>query len=81
MHLTVQAAEGNYDVHVGPADYVTQQGFSFAAGDQVEIVGSKVELNGTMAVIAREVRKGDKVLSLRDKQGIPLWSRGRRTGM
>ena len=81
VHLAVQAAEGKYDVHVGPSGYVTQQGFRFAEGDQVEIVGSKVELNGTVAVIAREVRKGDKVLSLRDKQGIPLWSRGRRAGM
>lgn len=80
VHLTVQASEGTYDVHVGPAAYLTQQGFSFAEGDQVEIVGSKMDFNGAPAVIAREVKRGDKVLSLRDKQGIPLWSRGRGAG-
>ena len=80
VHIALQAAEGNYDVHIGPAAYLTQQSFSFAKGDQVEIVGSQVELNGAPAVIAREVKKGGKVLSLRDKQGVPLWSRGRRAG-
>lgn len=78
VHLTLQAPDGNYDVHVGPSAYVSQQGFTFAQGDKVEVVGSKVEINGTKTLIAREIRKDGKVLALRDKQGFPLWSRGPR---
>ncbi len=78
VHFTLQSADQKYDVHVGPSAYLESQGFTFAEGDQVEVVGSKVEFNGSPALIAREVKKDGKVLSLRDKQGFPLWSRGRR---
>ncbi len=78
LHLTVQSADQKYDVHVGPSTYVDSSGFKFAEGDQVEVVGSKVDVNGAPALIAREIRKDGKVLSLRDKQGFPLWSGGRR---
>lgn len=78
VHLTLQVAGEKYDVHLGPAAYVESKGFKFAEGDQVEVVGSKVEMNGAPALIAREVTKDGKVLSLRDKQGFPLWSGGRR---
>ena len=76
VHLTVQSGEQKYDVHVGPSAYVESQGFKFAQGDQVEVVGSKVEMNGATALIAREIKKDGKMLSLRDKQGFPLWSGG-----
>ena len=33
---------------------------------------------GSEAIIAREVKKGGETLVLRDAQGIPQWSRGRR---
>lgn len=77
IHLTVESKKGvRYDVHVGPAAYVEKNGFAFAAGDQVEVVGSEVAYNGNRALIAREIKKDNKVLALRDKQGLPLWSGG-----
>jgi hypothetical protein len=76
IHLTVESEGVKYDVHLGPAAYVERNGFTFAAGDQVEIVGSEVVYNGTKALIAREIEKGEKKLTLRDKQGFPLWSGG-----
>jgi hypothetical protein len=58
---------------------VSSQGFSFAKGDQVEVIGSRVRMDSTDGVIAREIKKDDKVLTLRDAQGFPKWSRaGRR---
>lgn len=76
-HLTLKAESGTMDVHVGPSAYVSKQGFSFAAGDQIEVVGSKVTLAGNGALIAREIKKDGKTLVLRDAQGIPKWSGGR----
>lgn len=53
-------------------------GFSFRPGDEVEVLGSKVKLGNSEAVIAREIKKEDKRLMLRDAQGIPQWAGGRR---
>mgnify|MGYP005809947683 CR=1 FL=1 len=77
-HLLLKTDSENFDVHVGPSQYVSRQGFAFAKGDQIEVTGSKVTLAGKEALIARQIKKGDKVLALRDEQGIPKWSRGGR---
>jgi DNA/RNA endonuclease YhcR with UshA esterase domain len=77
-HLMVKTDSGTIDVHVGPSDYVAGQRFSLAQGDQVEVTGSKAKVGGTDILIAREIKKGDKVLTLRNAQGIPKWSRGKR---
>jgi hypothetical protein len=66
------------DVRLGPASFVSGKGFTFAKGDAVEITGSKVSMDGKDAVIAREVVKDGKTLTLRDKMGRPMWSGGRR---
>ncbi len=67
-----------FDVHVGPSSYVQQSQFSFAKGDALEVLGSKVTIAGKETLLAREVTKGERTLVLRDAQGIPMWSRGRR---
>lgn len=77
IHLSLQAANGTYEVHVGPSAYVSQRGFTFLKGDRIEVTGSVVALNGANSLIAREIKKDGKVLSLRDKQGFPAWSRAR----
>jgi hypothetical protein len=77
-HLTLRTNEQTYDVHVGPSAYVAKTGFTFSAGNQIEVTGSKIKVSGTDAIVAREIKKDGKVLTLRDRQGIPKWSRGPR---
>ncbi len=74
IHLMVATASGPVEVHVGPAAYVTSKNFVFAKGDVLTVTGSKVMMGGTEAVLAREITKGDQVLTLRDAKGFPLWS-------
>lgn len=76
-HLLLKTEAGQLDVHVGPSSYVAGQGFTFAKGDQIEVLGSKVKMGSSEALIAREIKKGDKTLVLRNAQGIPEWSGGR----
>ena len=76
-HLVVKFDAETLPVHVGPSAYVEQKGFSFAQGDQIEVTGSKIKFEGNDVIVAREIKKGDMVLTLRNKQGIPAWSRGR----
>ncbi len=74
-HLVVKAGEDVYDVHVGPTWYLTQEKYAFTKGDQVEVTGSRVSYQGGQAIVARQIKKDGKTWTLRDKQGIPLWSR------
>jgi DNA/RNA endonuclease YhcR with UshA esterase domain len=74
-HLTLKTDTETLDVHVGPSWFLTQKEFPLAKGDEVEITGSKVTIGTGTAVVAREVRKDGKTLTLRDSKGVPQWSR------
>ena len=74
LHLVLTVATGVMEVHVGPASFVTSKNVTFATGDAVSVVGSKVRMGGQEVVIAREIKKGDQVLTLRDAKGLPLWA-------
>lgn len=76
LHLILKTGKESLTVLVGPAGFVKDKGFTFAKGDQIEVTGSRVKYNDTDAVIAREIKKGDKTLTLRDEKGVPEWSRG-----
>jgi hypothetical protein len=49
---------------------------AIAKGDTLVLVGSPVIVDDERVFIAREVKKGDSVWTLRDAAGLPLW-RGR----
>jgi hypothetical protein len=74
VHLVLKTATETIDVHLGPTWYVDQQGLAFAAGDKLEVTGSRITYQGKPAIIASEVKKGDQVLKLRDAQGVPAWA-------
>lgn len=75
VHLKLKSDQGIYDVHVGPAFFLSSQQFTFTKGDNLEVIGSKAVVNGHDVLIARQITKGGKILALRNSQGIPLWSR------
>lgn len=77
-HLVLKTEAGPLEVHVGPESYIAAQGFSFALGEEVEVLGSRVKLGSSQALIAREIKQKDKTLVLRNAQGIPQWRGGRR---
>ena len=63
-HLIVKTATETIEVHVGPSDFVTKEGFTFAKGDSIQVLGSKVTIDGKEALISREVTKDGKTLTL-----------------
>jgi len=74
VHLMLKTTSEVIEIHVGPAHYIEQQNFSFAKGDTIEVLGSRVKLGDQDAVIAREITKNGKTLTLRNAQGVPQWS-------
>ena len=75
IYLNLKTDSGTLRVYVGPSSFLESKNFKFAKGDQIEVTGSK--LPNRDAIIAREVKRGDQVLVLRNAQGIPQWSGGR----
>jgi hypothetical protein len=48
-----------------------------AKGDALDILGSRVTIDGEAVLLAREVKTGDNTWTLRDQSGRPLWGGGR----
>lgn len=83
VHMTVETGREKVAVHLGPAWYVDAHPPRLESGDEVEVEGSRVSIDGKPALVAREVRKGGEVLTLRNAAGVPAWAGyggGRRGG-
>ena len=74
LHLTVKIESETVDVYLGPADYLKDFEITFAKGDKLEIIGSKVKFGGVHIVLARQVRRDETTLYLRDAKGKPHWT-------
>lgn len=79
VHLTLKTDKGSIDVHLGPAWYIERQDTKIAAGDKIQVKGSRITYQGKPAIIAAEIHKGDELLVLRDANGIPMWAGWRRS--
>ena len=76
VSLTLRAESALIEVYVGPAWFTKQQNFEFMTGDALSVTGSRVVIGGQNALVARVIKKGDKVLTLRKADGFPLWVKG-----
>lgn len=72
--ITIQIDKETLPVHLGPQWFMERQGNQFNKGEEVEVSGSRVEINGAPAIIATEIKRGDAKLRLRDKDGRPCWA-------
>jgi DNA polymerase III alpha subunit len=73
LQLIVADSKETFEVHLGPADFVDSR-MKFREGNAVEIIGSISNTGQRRVVLAREVKKGDQTLKLRDENGFPLWT-------
>lgn len=80
LHLVIAGDDGTtYEAHLGPAAFAEEQGFVFAEGDRVEVIGVETDWGDTGALLAREVTREGATLTLRDRDGRPQWA-GRAAG-
>ena len=73
-HVSLKTDKETYDVRLGPTPFLSQNNFSIAKGDTLSVAGSKLSIQGTDLLIAREVTKDGKTLTLRNAQGFPAWA-------
>ncbi|MBC8553097.1 MAG: hypothetical protein H8D23_26045 [Candidatus Brocadiales bacterium] len=75
VHLIVKSDEETLSVRLGPEWFMEGKNFTIMPDDKVEIKGHRISDRGEEAIIAAEIKKGDKVLKLREENGLPFWSR------
>ncbi|VEP12301.1 conserved exported hypothetical protein [Hyella patelloides LEGE 07179] len=73
IHLLVNTGEETIEVHLGPSWYLEERDFEIAPEDKIAITGSRIDFNGEQGIIARQLKKGNETLVLRDEYGYPLW--------
>jgi len=74
IHLQLNTKSGNITVHLGPSWYIDNQDIQINKNDEITVTGSRVNYEGEMVIIAKELIKGDEVLTLRDDKGYPYWA-------
>lgn len=74
VHLTLKTASESLVVHLGPIAYLQEQKLTVGEGDGLEIVGSRITIDGAPVLLARTVKKGTQTWTLRDATGKPRWS-------
>lgn len=60
-------------IDVAPNDFITLMGLVLSTGDDLEITGSWVKLDGEDVLLARQIRKQNVVISVRAPNGKPVW--------
>lgn len=63
--LLVNTDQGTVEIHLGPTTFVKERRVEINKGDRVEVIGSRLTVDEPPRVLAREVRKGDSVWTLR----------------
>jgi hypothetical protein len=73
--LMLKQGQQLVEVYAGPAPFFTRQAMTFAKGEPVEVIGSKVQIKGASALLARQIKKGAKTVVVRDEAGKPAWNK------
>ncbi|MDJ0687144.1 MAG: hypothetical protein QNJ41_01410 [Xenococcaceae cyanobacterium MO_188.B32] len=78
VHLLVNTGKETVEVHLGPSWYLEERDFAITPEEKITITGSRIDINGEQAIIASQIKQGNKTLVLRDENGFPLWRGWRR---
>jgi DNA/RNA endonuclease YhcR with UshA esterase domain len=74
VHLMVKTGTETIEVRLCPSGYLKDFEVAFSKGQQVEVTGSRVKVDDKEVILAREVVQGNNTVTLRDKQGGPVWT-------
>jgi len=73
-HLMLKQPDGTViEVHLALSKFVTQYELVFKKGDELEVTGVKVKLDGSDTIFARKIKRGSDEFLFRDSDGKPLW--------
>ena len=74
IHCILKTSNETISIHLGPSWYIERLDTQILPGDNIEVTGSRVTIQGQPAIIAARIKKGEEQLTLRNDDGIPAWS-------
>ena len=72
-YLLIKSGPDTVQIFLCPKSFLDAMGVDFKAGEEINVIGSKVKQDGADLILAREVVKGGDTLTLRFKDGKPAW--------
>ncbi|HLH07695.1 MAG TPA: hypothetical protein VKW78_10690 [Terriglobales bacterium] len=71
--LVLKSGTEDVQVYLCPKSFLDDMGVTFKKGDEIQVTGSRVKVDGSDLTLAREVTKGEDKLILRFDNGKPAW--------
>jgi hypothetical protein len=71
--LLMKSGTDDVEIYLCPKSFLDDMGVTFKKGDEIQVTGSKVKLDGAELTLARVVSKGEDKLILRFDNGKPVW--------
>lgn len=71
--LVLQTATGSLNVHVGNPRLLKANHFTVQAGDEIKVTGENITLGDTTMFAARILQKGTQSLTVRSRNGMPIF--------
>jgi hypothetical protein len=71
LHLMLKTDKETVEVHACPVRFLSELDFTVRPGDTLTVTGSRK--TDPAVIVARELRKGQLSLVLRDEKGAPNW--------
>jgi hypothetical protein len=73
VHLVLATPQGRVQVHVAPSGFLSGKHWEFSRGDEVEVVGTPIVLEGHQALVTRTIMRGNQTVAVRTPEGKPPW--------
>ena len=74
IYLMVKSGGEILEVRLCPNSFLKEFEVVFNKGDQLTITGSKVKVDDKQVILARQIEFGNNKITLRDPQGVPVWT-------
>ena len=73
-HLMLKGENGTVvEVHLASTKFIKDYDLVIVPGDGIEVLGSRVTIEGTSVLMAREITRGQETFVFRDPAGKPVW--------
>ena len=77
VYVPIRMRDEILEIQIGPREFIEHSRFTLKIGELVTVVGMPVVMKNREVVLAREVRKMNSVLVVRDYNGQPMWQTNR----
>lgn len=74
ISLFVDTGSEEIFAHLGPSWFLDTEPMQFQTGDNIEVTGSRITMDGDPVIVVTEIRKGNEKMALRSPKGQPVWS-------